>query len=167
MRAKFAQEKLIKDNSIPYSIIHATQFFESIQKLAGLATDRTTVRVPPVLVQPIAGDDVASMLCNVSVGAPLNSTIEVAGPEQFRADELARRRLMARHDSRQVVSDPRARFFGAEVEERSLLPGADARLADTRFEVWLGRSLERAYGAMRPPEAGGGMRNGGGEALLS
>ena len=167
MRAKFAQEKLIKDNSIPYSIVHATQFFESVQKLAGLATDGATVRVPPVLVQPIAGDDVASMLCNVSVSAPLNSTIEVAGPEQFRADELARRRLMARHDPREVVSDSRARFFGAEVEERSLLPGADARLAETRFEDWLGRSLERAYATLRPPQAGGGSREAGGEALLS
>jgi uncharacterized protein YbjT (DUF2867 family) len=151
MRAKFAQEKLIKDNSIPYSIVHATQFFESVQKLAGLATDGATVRVPPVLVQPIAGDDVASMLCNVSVTAPLNSTIEVAGPEQFRADELARRRLMARHDPREVVSDPRARFFGADVDERSLLPGADARLAETRFEDWLSRSIERAYETLRPP----------------
>jgi uncharacterized protein YbjT (DUF2867 family) len=151
MRAKFAQEKLIKDNSIPYSIVHATQFFESIQKLAGLATDGATVRVPPVLVQPIAGDDVASMLCNVSVGVPLNATIEVAGPEQFRADELARRRLMARHDSREVIVDPRARFFGAEVDDRSLLPGADARLAETRFQDWLDRSIERAYGALRPP----------------
>ena len=167
MRAKFAQEKLIKNNSIPYSIVHATQFFESIQKLAGLATDGATVRVPPVLVQPIAGDDVASMLCNVSVGAPLNRTIEVAGPEQFRADELARRRLMARQDPRKVVSDPRARFFGAEVDERSLLPGADARLAETRFEDWLGRSLERAYATLRPPQAGGGSREAGGEALLS
>ena len=167
MRAKFAQEKLIKENPIPYSIVHATQFFESIQKLAALATDGATVRVPPVLVQPIAGDDVASTLCNVSVGAPLNSTIEVAGPEQFRADELARRRLMARHDPREVVSDSRARFFGAEVEERSLLPGAEARLAETRFESWLGSSLERAYAALRPPEAGGGRWESGGEALVS
>ena len=167
MRAKFAQEKLIKDNSIPYSIVHATQFFESIQKLAGLATDGAIVRVPPVLVQPIAGDDVASMLCNVSAGAPLNSTIEVAGPEQFRADELARRRLMARQDPREVMSDPRARFFGAEVDERSLLPGADARLAETRFEDWLGRSLERAYATLRPPEAGGGRLEAGGEELMS
>jgi uncharacterized protein YbjT (DUF2867 family) len=152
MRAKFAQEKLIKENSIPYSIVHATQFFESIQKLAGLATDGTTVRVPPVLVQPIAGDDVASTLGNVGVGVPLNATIEVAGPEQFRADELARRRLMARHDPREVVSDPRARFFGAEVEERSLLPSADARVAQTRFEAWLAGSVERAYGTLRPRE---------------
>lgn len=167
MRAKFAQEKLIKANSIPYSIVHATQFFESIQKLAGLATDGATVRVPPVLVQPIAGDDVASMLSNVSVVAPLNSTIEVAGPEQFRADELARRRLMARHDSREVIVDPQARFFGAQVDERSLLPGADARLAETRFEDWLARSLERAYATLRPPEAGGGSRESGGEALVS
>ena len=167
MRAKFAQEKLIKDDSIPYSIVHATQFFESIQKLAGLATDGAIVRVPPVLVQPIAGDDVASMLCNVSVGAPLNRTIEVAGPEQFRADELARRRLMARQDPREVMSDPRARFFGAEVDERSLLPGPDARLAETRFEDWLGRSLERAYATLRPPEAGGGRLEAGGEELMS
>jgi uncharacterized protein YbjT (DUF2867 family) len=159
MRAKFAQEKLIKDSSIPYSIVHATQFFESIQKLAGLATDGSTVHAPPVLVQPIAGDDVATTLCTVSVGAPLNSTIEIAGPEQFRADELARRRLLARHDPREVVPDPRARFFGAEVDERSLLPGADARLAQTRFEAWLSRSVERAYGALRPPEreVGGGQ----------
>ena len=151
MRAKFAQEKLIKANSIPYSIVHATQFFESIQKLAGLATDGTRVRVPPVLVQPIAGDDVASMLWNVTVGPPLNDTIEVAGPEQFRADELARRRLMARHDSREVIVDTEARFFGARVEERSLLPGPDAHLTETRFKDWLARSTERAYGTLRPP----------------
>jgi uncharacterized protein YbjT (DUF2867 family) len=158
MRAKFAQAKLIKDSSIPYSIVHATQFFESIQKLAGLATDGATVRVPPVLVQPIAGDDVANMLCDVSVGAPLNDTIEVAGPEQFRLDELVRRRLTARHDSREVVSDAEARFFGAQVDDRSLVPGVGAHLAATRFQDWLGRSMERAYATLRPPEAGGGRR---------
>ena len=151
LRAKFAQQQLIRKSSIPYSIVQATQFFESIQKLAGLATDGATVRAPPVLVQPIAGDDVASMLFDVSVGAPLNTTIEVAGPDQFRADELARRRLMARHDRREVVSDPRARFFGATVGERTLLPGEGAHLGATRFEHWLGRAVERAYGALRPP----------------
>jgi len=151
MRAKFAQEKLIKGNSIPYSIVYATQFFESIQKVAGLTSDGATVRVPPVLVQPIACDDVASVLCNVSVAAPLRGTIEVAGPEQFRLDELVRLRLMARHDSREVVRDPRARFFGAEVDDRALLPGAGARLAATRFEDWLARSMERAYATLRPP----------------
>jgi len=166
MPAKFAQERLIKENSIPYSIVHATQFFESIQKLAGLATDGTTVHAPPVLVQPIAGDDVATMLCNVSVGAPLNATIEIAGPDQYRADELARRRLMARHDLRKVVPDPRARFFGAEVDERSLLPGPDARISQTRFEAWLSQSVERAYGTLRPPEAGSGTRVAGSETWM-
>ena len=151
MRAKLAQEKLIRNSSIPYSIVHATQFFESIKKLAGLATEGTIVRVPPVLVQPIAGDDVASLVFNVSVGAPLSTIIEVAGPEQFRADELARRRLGARHDHRKIVTDPRARFFGAEVDERTLLPASDARLAETRFDVWLSRSSERAYARLIPP----------------
>jgi len=151
LRAKFTQEELIKDSAIPYSIVHATQFFESIRKLAGLASDGKKVRVPPVLVQPIACDDVASALYDVIVGEPLNAIIEVAGPEQFRADELVRRRLMARTDPREVVTDPRARFFGAEVDERSLLPGAGAHLAKTRFDDWLARSMERAYAALRPP----------------
>ena len=151
MRAKFTQEGLIEDSLIPFSIVNATQFFESIQKLAGLATDGRAVRVPPVLIQPIAGDDVASMLCEISVGTPLNGNIEVAGPEQFRADDLARRRLAARHDPREVIVDPQARFFGAKVDERSLLPGADARLGNTRFDDWLARSTERAYGTLRPP----------------
>jgi uncharacterized protein YbjT (DUF2867 family) len=151
MRAKLTQEELIGDNLVPYSIVNATQFFESIQKLAGLSTDGRVVHVPPVLVQPVAGDDVAAVLCEVSVGAPLDANIEVAGPEQFRAEELARRRLMARHDPRGIVVDPHARFFGAAVDERSLLPSADARLGDTRFEVWLSRSVERAYNALRPP----------------
>jgi uncharacterized protein YbjT (DUF2867 family) len=151
MRAKVAQERLIKDNSIRYSIVHATLFFESIHRIAGLASDGATVRVPPVLVQPIACDDVANVLCNLSVGAPLSGTTEVAGPEQFRLDELVRRRLVARHDSREVVRDPRARFFGAEVDDSSLLPGAGASLAATRFDEWLARSMERAYATLRPP----------------
>jgi len=165
LRAKLAQEKLIKENSIPFSIVRATQYFESVQKLAGLASDGATVHAPPVLVQPIAGDDVASMLFNVGVGAPLNGTIEVAGPEQFRADELARRRLMARRDPRKVVSDPQARFFGAAVTERTLLPGDGAHLGETRFETWLSRSLERAYGTLIPPGGvGGGLTEGYGLA---
>jgi uncharacterized protein YbjT (DUF2867 family) len=151
MRAKLTQEELIMDSAIPYSIVHATQFFESIRKLAGLASDGETVRVPPVLVQPIACDDVAGVLCDVTLGEPLNATIEVAGPEQFRADELVRRRLMARSDSREVVTDPRARFFGAQVDDRSLLPGAGAKLGTTRFDDWLARSMERAYAMLRPP----------------
>jgi len=155
MRAKLAQEKLIKDNSIPYSIVRATLFFETIQRMAGLDSDGETVRVPPALIQPIAAEEVADMLCNVSVGAPLNTTIEVAGPEQFRLDELVQRRLMARHDPREIILDSWARFFGANVDDHSLLPGARAHLTETRFESWLGRSVERAYAALRPltPEA--------------
>ncbi|HST08399.1 MAG TPA: SDR family oxidoreductase [Gemmatimonadaceae bacterium] len=151
MRAKLAQEKLIKAGSIPYSIVAATQFFESIQKLAGLTADSTTVRVPPVLIQPVAGEDVASVLAEVGAGDPLDTTIEVAGPEQFRADELARRRLKARHDSREVVVDPQARFFGAIVNERTLLPADGAHLATTRFDEWLAGSVQRAYATLRPP----------------
>jgi len=151
MRAKLAQERLIKDNSIPYTIVRATLFFESIQRVAGLTGDGATIRVPPVLIQPVAGDDLAATLCNVSIGVPLNGSIEVGGPDQFRFDDLVRRRLMARHDSREVVTDPRARFFGAEVERRSLLPGARARFCATRFEDWLARSSERAYATLRPP----------------
>jgi uncharacterized protein YbjT (DUF2867 family) len=151
MHAKFAQETLIKDSSIPYSIVHATQFFESIRKLAGISADGTTVRVPPVFVQPIAGDDVAATLCNICQQSPVNATLEVAGPEQFRLDDLVRRRLQARGDSRAVVSDRRARFFGAEVDERSLLPGAAVHIAPTRFDDWLSHSIERAYASLRPP----------------
>jgi len=132
MRAKFAQETLIEESRIPFSIVRATQFFESIWKLAALDTEGTTVRVPPVLVQPIAGDDVAGTVGNIGIGTPLNATIELAGPEQFRADEVARRRLTARHDAREVVIDPKARFFGAEVDERSL----EAIRSDGR---WLSR----------------------------
>ena len=151
MRAKLAQEKVIKDSAIPYSIVRATLFFETIHRLAGLESDGKTVRVPPVLVQPIASSEVADMLSSVSVGTPLNATIEVAGPEQFRLDALVRRRLMARHDRRDVIADPQARFFGAAIDDYSLLPGADARLTETRFEDWLSLSTERAYARLRPP----------------
>lgn len=151
IRAKFAQEELVRDDSIPYTIIQATQFFESIQRIAGEASQGTTVRVPPVFVQPIAGDDVADALCQASMATPENRTTQVAGPEQFRLDELVRRRLIARHGSREVIADPRALFFGAEVGARSLLPDAGAHLAATRFEDWLGHSLERAYSSLRPP----------------
>ena len=160
IRAKFAQEELIKGGSIPYSIVQATQFFETIQRIADEASNGTTVRVPPVLVQPIAADDVVSTLCEISVGTPVNGTIEVAGPEVFRLDELVRRRLVARHGSREVVADSHALFFGAELEERSLLPDPGVQLAQTRFEHWLALSAERAYARLRPP--GIGMRDAGG-----
>jgi uncharacterized protein YbjT (DUF2867 family) len=137
LRAKNAQETLIKGAGIPYSIVHATQFFEFITRIADEATDGTTVRLPPVLIQPIAADDVARAVGTIAGGAPLNGTVEVAGPQHFRFDELIRQSLRAHHDSREVVADPHARYFGAELGERSLIPGDDARLGQIRFEEWL------------------------------
>jgi uncharacterized protein YbjT (DUF2867 family) len=134
--AKNAQETLIKGGRIPYSIVHATQFFEFVKRIADEATVGTTVRLPPALIQPMAADDVAKAVARVAVGAPLNGTIEVAGPQQFRFDELIRQRLGAR-DPRQIVVDPHARYFGAELGERSLIPAADARLGEIRFQEWL------------------------------
>src|SRR3989449_1704259 len=111
-RAKIAQEKLIQDSSIPYSIVHATQFFEFIARIADDATDGNTVRLPPALIQPMAADDVASAVGRVALGAPLNGIVEVAGPDQFRLDDLVRGQLKAQNDPREVVADPDARYFG-------------------------------------------------------
>jgi uncharacterized protein YbjT (DUF2867 family) len=140
MRAKVAQEKLIEGSSIPYSIVHATQFFEFVGRIADGATDGDTVRLPSVLFQPIAADDVAAAVDRVAVEEPINGIVEIAGPEQFRFDELVRRALAAREDPRQVVADPDARYFGAKLSERSLVPGDGARLAETRFDDWLADS---------------------------
>ena len=141
MRAKVAQEKLIAGSSIPYSIVHATQFFEFVGRIADAATDGDTVRLPPVLFQPMAADDVATAVGRVAVGEPLNGGVEVAGPEQFQFDELVRRALTARHDPRTVVADPGARYFGAILGERSIVPGEGARLAETRFDDWLSQAV--------------------------
>ena len=138
LRAKNAQETLIKSGGIPYSIVHATQFFEFVKRIADDATDGTVVSVPAALIQPMAADDVAKAVGKVAVGAPLNGTVEVAGPERFRFDELVRQGLAARNDLRTVVVDPHARYFGAELGERSLIPGDGAQLGDVRFQEWLG-----------------------------
>lgn len=138
LRAKNAQETLIKGGGIPYSIVHATQFFEFVMRMADEATVDGTVRLPPVLIQPMAADDVASAVARIAVGTPINSTIEVAGPQQFRFDELIRRALLARKDQREVVADPHARYFGAELDERSLVPAGTAQLGHIGFEEWLG-----------------------------
>jgi len=143
-RAKIAQEKLIQGSSIPYSIVHATQFFEFIKSIADAATDGSTVRLAPVLIQPMAADDVAAAVARVSVGPPLNGIVEVAGPQQFRLDELIRRDLDAHNDPRQVVADPHAPYFGAELRERTLIPGNGASFAETRFEDWLSRTTARS-----------------------
>jgi uncharacterized protein YbjT (DUF2867 family) len=136
-RAKIAQESLIQRSSIPYTIVHATQFFEFVTSIAARASDGNTVRLPPALIQPIAADDVATAVGRVAVGPPRNGIVEVAGPQQFRLDELIRDVLEARNDSREVITDPRARFFGINPSEQTLLPGDGARIADKRFEDWL------------------------------
>ena len=140
LRAKVAQEKLIRNSRIPYSIVRATQFFEFLKRIADEATDGNRVRIPPVLFQPIAAADVASAVGRVAVGAPLNGILEVAGPQQFRFDEFIRLGLGARHDPREVVADPHARYFGAELGERALVPEANARLGEIRVEDWLAQS---------------------------
>lgn len=137
MRAKIAQEKLIKESSIPYSIVHATQFFEFLKGLADISMVGNQAHLPPVLFQPMAADDVASGLARIAVGNPINGIVEIAGPEQFRVDELVRRRLTSLKDPREVVADSNARYGGARVSERTLLPGNDARLGEIRFETWL------------------------------
>ncbi len=142
-RAKLVQENLIKASSIPYSIIRATQFFEFVKKIADLSTEGNKVRLPPVLFQPMAADDVASAIGRIAMSSPVNATVEIGGPEQFRLDELIRRDLAARKDPRDVISDPHARYYGIEVSERTLVPNDDARLGETRFEDWLNQSTKQ------------------------
>ena len=136
-RAKIVQEKLIKGGTIPYSIVQATQFFEFLKQLADISFDGKKVRLSDALFQPMAADDVASAVGRVAVGPPLNGTVEIGGPEPFRLDELVRRRLASLNDSREVVADPNTRYSGAKIDERTLVPGRDARLGETRFETWL------------------------------
>lgn len=143
MRAKVAQEKLIKESSIPYSIVRATQFFEFLKRIADSATEGNTVRLPPVGFQPMAADDVASAVARVATASPLNGIVEVAGPEQFRFDGLISQGLIAQKDPREVIADPHARYFGTELSERSLVPSDGALLGETRFEDWLSRSASQ------------------------
>jgi uncharacterized protein YbjT (DUF2867 family) len=136
-RAKLAQEDLIKASSIPYSIVRATQFFEFVKGIADLSTQGNTIRLPSVLIQPMAADDVATAIARVAVGKPVNGTVEAGGPEQFHLDELIRRGLGAQKDPREVIADPQARYYGIKVSERTLVPDSGARLGETRFEDWL------------------------------
>jgi uncharacterized protein YbjT (DUF2867 family) len=150
MRAKVAQEEVIKAATVPYTIVRATQFFEFVGRIADSNSDGERVRVPPVLVQPEAADDVAAALVVAAVTAPVNGCVEVAGPERFRLDELVRRVLAASGDPRRVTADGRARYFGAQVDDRSLVPGENARIAPTRFKDWLNQTMVRKP---RPNEA--------------
>src|SRR3989440_433673 len=136
-RAKMAQENLIKASSIPYTIVRATQFFEFVTKIADFSAEGDQVRLPSVLIQPMAADDVASALGGIATSSPVNRTVEIGGPEKFRLDELARRALAAFHDPREVIPDPHGRYYGIQVSERTLVPDDDAPLGEMRFEDWL------------------------------
>ncbi|MFG2754939.1 SDR family oxidoreductase [Streptomyces wuyuanensis] len=138
-RAKQAQEELIKASGIPYSIVHATQFFEFMKGITDAATDGDTVRLAPVGIQPVHSDDVAAQVGRTAVGAPVHGVVEVAGPDRYQLDELIREGLAAKNDPRTVAADPHATYFGAELAEDTLLPGPDAHLGETRFSDWLAR----------------------------
>ena len=136
-RAKIAQEKLITESSIPYSIVHATQFFEFVKSIADSGTEGGKVLAAPVLIQPIAADDVATFVARIATQSPVNGFMEIAGPEEFRVPELIRMRLDSLNDKREIVVDPHARYFGAELSERTLLPGANPQLGEMHFADWL------------------------------
>jgi uncharacterized protein YbjT (DUF2867 family) len=133
-QAKIAQEQLIEKSSIPYSLVHATQFFEFVKAIADSSSDGTTVRIAPVLFQPMAGDDVADEVARVAIGEPLNGRVDTAGPEQYRMDDFFRQALA--DDQREVVTDEHAQYFGAELTETSLVPEAEATLGRIRYEDW-------------------------------
>jgi uncharacterized protein YbjT (DUF2867 family) len=136
-RAKLAQENLIRAAKIPYTILRATQFFEFVGGIVDSSSDGKIVRLSPALFQPVASDDVAAALADVTLGAPVNGTVELAGPEKFSLDEFARKYLIATKDPRKVVADIHARYFGTELDDRSLTPGKNPRLGSVRFEDWL------------------------------
>ena len=138
-RAKMAQENLIKTSRIPYTIVRATQFFEFVGSIAQSATEGQSIRLPPAMMQPIVSDDVAAALADIAVEPPLNGTIELAGPEPIRMDELVRRFLIANRDTRKVITDVDVGYFGTAVNDQSLTPGNSPRLGRTRFDDWLKR----------------------------
>ncbi len=141
-RAKMAQENLIKASPIPYTIVRATQFFEFVGGIAQSATEGQTVRLPPVLMQPIVSDDVAAVMADVALAEPLNGTVDLAGPEPIRQDELVRQFLSATGDARTVITDPKALYSGVAVNDQSLTPGDNPRLGSTRFADWLSRNAQ-------------------------
>jgi uncharacterized protein YbjT (DUF2867 family) len=152
-RAKIAQEKLIKESPLPYTIIRATQFFEFLKDLADISVVDGKVHVPPVLFQPMAADDVASAVGKVAVGPPENGIVEIGGPEQFRIDDLVRRRVAALKDPREVIADPNALYSGARISDKTLVPGKNARLGETHFETWLTLPAAQIPSAHSKPNA--------------
>jgi uncharacterized protein YbjT (DUF2867 family) len=143
-RAKLAQEKLIEASGVPYTIIRATQFLEFLKGIADSSADGNIVRLPPILFQPVAADDVAAIVADVALAAPKNGIVEIAGPERAPFNEIVARYLKAVGDPRQVVRDPEARYWGGRVEERSLVPLGEARLGHIGLDEWLRRSQTKA-----------------------
>jgi len=140
-RAKMAQENMVEASGVPYTIVRATQFFEFMGRIADSVTEGQTVKLPPVLMQPIVSDDVADAVADVALGAPVNGMVEVAGPEKIRLDEIVRRYFSASKDPRQVVTDVHARYYGlGDLNDQSLTPGGNPRIGPTRFDDWLARS---------------------------
>lgn len=139
-RAKIAQENLVEASKRPYTILRSTQFFEFVDGIVKAGTDGDVIRLSPALVQPIASDDVAAALADLAVGPPVNGIVEIAGPEPFPLDQLARKVLARNGDSRQVIADVHARYFGLVLNDRSLTPGDNPRIGPTPFEDWRGRS---------------------------
>jgi uncharacterized protein YbjT (DUF2867 family) len=142
-RAKEAQEKLVRESGLPYSIVHATQFFEFVKGIADFSTQGNQVHLPPVLIQPMVSDDVARAVTRAALGKPVNGIVEVGGPEKFRMDELVRLYLKATGDTREVVADPDAPYYGIRVKERTLIPEDNARLGEVRFEDWLAQETSK------------------------
>jgi uncharacterized protein YbjT (DUF2867 family) len=136
-RAKAVQEQLIRESGRPYSLVHATQFFEFVKAIAEFSTVDGVVRLPSALIQPIAAEDVAAAVGRVAVGGPLNGIREIGGPEQFGLDELVRRGLAAKGDPREVVTDEQAPYYGVRLSERTLVPGPDVQLGEITFDKWL------------------------------
>ena len=141
LRAKAAQEDLIKTSGVPWSILQSTQFFEFVERIAQGGLDGEVYRLSPALLQPVASWEVVAALAEITLGAPLNATIEIGGPEAIPLDELAREVLSARQDPRPIVADTHARYFGAELNDQSLVPGRDARLGSLTFGDWLRQSI--------------------------
>lgn len=156
LRGKMAQERLIKASRIPYTILRSTQFFEFMSGIAQSGTVGQTVHLSPALVQPVASDDVAAALVDLTVGTPLNGTVEIAGPDRLSLDELVRRFLGAKQDTRRVIADVHARYFGAELNDQSLTPGDNPRIAPMRFEDWLSRSMPQTSSG--PARVNAGIR---------
>lgn len=167
MRAKVAQEKLIKESPIPYSIVHATQFYEFIKSIAMVATKEDKVYIPPVLFQPMAADDVAKVVGRTAAGNPLNGTLEIAGPDSYRMDDFFRKGLKAKNDPREVVTDPEATYFGTKLSERSIVPEGDgALLGEIRFPDWAAAQAQSAAATAVSAPVGGVGSSGGKAGIL-